>query len=62
MKREVRVYNMIIPLWLLWLFPPLFPWGLPVILLGNLAIDTAVLSLALKAMKRTDREQLMEHL
>ena len=55
MKREVRVYNMIIPLWLLWLFPPLFPWGLPVILLGNLAIDTAVLSLALKAMKRTDR-------
>ena len=62
MKREVRVYNMIIPLWLLWLFPPLFPWVLPVILLGNLAIDTAVLSLALKAMRRTDREQLMEHL
>ena len=62
MKREVRIYNMIIPLWLLWLFPPLFPWVLPIILLGNLAIDTAVLSLALKAMKRTDREQLMEHL
>ena len=35
MKREVRIYNMIIPLWLLWLFPPLFPWVLPIILLGG---------------------------
>ena len=57
-KREVRLYNMILPVWLLWIFPPMLLIILPV----NLVIDTAVLSLTLRALKRTDRERLMKRL
>ena len=38
-KREIRLYNMILPLWLLWIFPQVWLLILP----GNLLIDTAVL-------------------
>lgn len=61
-KREVRLYNMIIPVWLLWMFLPLFPWVLPVTLLGNLLIDTAVLFCALLFLKCKDKGRLLKRL
>ena len=61
-KREVRLYNMIIPVWLLWMFFPLFPWVLPVTLLGNLLIDTAVLFCALLFLKCKDKGRLLKRL
>ncbi len=43
-KREIRLYNMILPLWLLWIFPQVWLLLLP----GNLLIDTEVLFCALR--------------
>lgn len=62
MGRETRLYNAVIPLWLLWMFPTLFPWVLPVTLLGNLLIDGAVLFCALLALGRRDKGRLMRYL
>ena len=53
-KREVRLYNMIIPVWLLWIFPQVWLLILP----GNLLIDTAVLLCALLVLGRRDRGRL----
>ena len=61
-RREIRLYNMIIPVWLLWMFAPLFPWVLPVTLLGNLLIDTAVLFCALLALGRRDKRRVMKRM
>ena len=57
-KREVRLYNMIIPVWLLWIFPQVWLIILP----GNLLIDTAVLLCALMVLGRRDRGRLMKRL
>lgn len=46
MKKTVRLYNILLPIWLLWIYPPMWL----VILPGNLAIDCAVLTLALLAL------------
>lgn len=46
MKKTVRLYNILLPVWLLWIYPPMWL----VILPGNLAIDCAVLILALLAL------------
>ena len=46
MKRTVRLYNILLPIWLLWIFPQVWLIVLP----GNLAIDCAVLLLALLAL------------
>ena len=62
MGRETRLHNAVIPLWLLWMFPTLFPWVLPVTLLGNLLIDGAVLFCALLALGRRDKGRLMRYL
>ena len=62
MGRETRLYNAVIPLWLLWMFPTLFPWVLPVTLLGNLLIDGAVLFCAPLALGRRDKGRLMRYL
>lgn len=51
MKREIRLYNFILPIWLLWMFPPAWLLILP----GNLLIDGAVLFLTLTALGRADR-------
>lgn len=61
-RREIRLYNMIIPVWLLWMFAPLFPWVLPVTLLGNLLIDTAVLFCTLLALGRRDKRRVMKRM
>ena len=41
-KKPVRLYNILLPIWLLWIFPQVWL----VILPGNLLIDCAVLLLA----------------
>ena len=56
---EVRLYNAIFPVWLLWL---LFPWMWLVILPGNLLIDVLVVFIALLALKRQDKGRLMKRL
>ena len=43
MKKEVRLYNVLLPVWLLWIFPQVWL----VILPGNLLIDCLVLTGAL---------------
>lgn len=55
MKREVRLYNLILPIWALWLVP--HAWL--VILPGNLLFDGLVFFLALTVLKRTDRSPLL---
>lgn len=57
-KREIRLYNMILPLWLLWIFPQMWLLLLP----GNLLIDTEVLLCALLALRRPDKGRLMKRL
>ncbi len=57
-KREIRLYNMILPLWLLWIFPQVWLLILP----GNLLIDTSVLLCALLALGRRDKGRLMRYL
>ena len=57
-KREIRLYNMILPLWLLWIFPQVWFLLLP----GNLLIDTEVLLCALLALRRPDKGRLMKRL
>ena len=49
MKRETRLYNVIFPIWILmfWPRPPVFL----VTLFGNLAIDCAVVALALLSLR-----------
>lgn len=58
MKKEERLYNMILPVWLLWIFPVTWPF----ILGGNLLIDGLVLFGALTALKLADRSHLMKTL
>ena len=47
MKREYKLYNIILPIWMVFLFPQL--WA--VIIPGNLVIDCLVLFLTLLALK-----------
>lgn len=58
MKREIRLYNMMFPIWLLWMFPP--AWL--VILPGNLLFDGLVLFLSLTVLHRADRKSRMRSL
>ena len=47
MKKEVRLYNVLFPVWLLWLFPQIFLIVAP----ANLLVDCLVLTLALMGLK-----------
>lgn len=58
MKRKVRLYNMVFPIWLLWIFPPAWLLILP----GNLLLDGLVLFLVLTALHRADRKSRMRSL
>lgn len=51
MKKEVRLYNVLLPIWLLWIFPQVWL----VILPGNLIIDCLVLTAALFALKHRSK-------
>lgn len=54
--KNTRLYNVIFPFWLLFLFP--FTWliALP----GNLAIDCAVVLLTLLALKHNDKKSVLK--
>lgn len=51
MKKDVRLYNVIFPVWLLWLFPQVFLIVAP----ANLLVDCLVLTLALLALKHQNK-------
>ena len=55
MRREIKLYNVMFPIWLLFVIPQ--TWL--VILPGNLLIDCAVLFLTLAVLKRRDKRRLM---
>ena len=54
----VRLYNMILPVWLLWILPPVWLIILP----ANLLIDTAVLFCVLLAQGRRDKRRVMKRM
>ena len=58
MKREHRLYNIILPIWMVFLFPQL--WA--VIIPGNLIIDCLVLFLTLLALKHQDKGGVVKQL
>ena len=51
MKKQTRIYNVLFPIWIIWLFPQALVFILP----GNLAIDCAVLLVALLALKHAQK-------
>ena len=57
MKRPVRLYNVIFPIWLLFLFPVTWLIALP----GNLIIDCAVVFFTLLALKHADKKAVLHH-
>lgn len=58
MKKSVRVYNVILPIWLLVLFPQVWLIVLP----GNLMVDCGVLLAALAVMKIADKGAILKKL
>lgn len=60
MKKEIRLYNVILPIWLLlvWPVPPM----ILLTIFGNLAVDCLVLFLALCALKHADKGQVVKQL
>ena len=57
-KRPARLYNILLPIWLLWIFPQVWLIILP----GNLVIDLLVLLLALAVLKRRDKGAIVKAL
>lgn len=58
MKRDIKLYNVMFPIWLLCVFPQ--SWL--IIVPGNLIVDCLVLVLTLAALKRRDKRRLMDPL
>lgn len=58
MKKQTRLYNVLFPIWLLWLFPQV----LAIVLPGNLLIDCAALLLTLLALKHTQKGAVVKKL
>ena len=58
MKNRTRLYNVILPIWLLWLAPPVWLIILP----GNLAVDCLVLFLTLLALKHGQKGAALKEL
>ena len=58
MKKEVRLYNVILPIWLLWLFPQLFIYVAP----ANLAVDCVVLAVTLTALRHRGKGAVLKKL
>lgn len=57
MKRPVRLYNVLLPIWLLFLVPAVWLIVLP----GNLIIDCAVVFFTLLALKHTQKKVVLRH-
>ena len=53
-KSSIKIYNVIFPIWLLWLFP--LTWI--IILPGNFIIDSLILLLTLKVLKINDKKNI----
>ena len=58
MKRELRLYNVIFPIWLLFLFPTVLILVIP----ANLAVDSLVLLLTLLALKHDGKRAVLKQL
>ena len=58
MKKQIRLYNVLFPIWLLWLFPQV----LAIVLPGNLLIDCGVLLLTLLALKHAQKGAVVKKL
>lgn len=58
MKKQTRLYNILFPIWILWLFPR----ALAVVLPGNLLIDCGVLFFTLLALKHTRKGAVVKQL
>ena len=58
MKKQTRIYNVLLPIWLLFLFPQVLVFVIP----GNLVIDCAVLFFALLALKHTQKKAVVKKL
>ena len=58
MKKEVRLYNVLFPVWLLWLFPQIFLIVAP----ANLLVDCLVLTLALLGLKHKNKWAVVKEL
>ncbi len=58
MKKQVRLYNVLFPIWILWLFPQILVFVVP----GNLLIDCLVLFLTLLALKHAQKGAVMKKL
>ena len=52
MKKTVTLYNVIIPVWLLFVFPPVWP----IILAGNFGIDSLVLYIGMRRLEIEDKK------
>lgn len=58
MKKQTRIYNIILPVWILILFPQLLVFVIP----GNLIVDCAVLWFALLALKHAQKGAVVKQL
>lgn len=58
MKKQTRIYNIILPIWILLLFPQLLVFVIP----GNLLVDCAVLFFALLALKHAQKGAVVKKL
>lgn len=58
MKKQVKLYNVLFPVWLLWLFPQI----LVIVLPGNLLIDCLVLYCTLRVLKHTQKKAVVKEL
>lgn len=58
MKRSVKLYNVLLPIWILYFFPQVWLITLP----GNLLIDCLVLLLTLAALKHTGKRAVLKKL
>ncbi|MEA4971404.1 MAG: hypothetical protein VB051_12935 [Candidatus Pelethousia sp.] len=52
MKKTITLYNVIIPVWLLFIFPPVWP----VVLAGNFGVDSLVLYLGMRRLGIEDKK------
>ena len=58
MKKEVRLYNVLLPIWLLWILPQVWLLILP----GNLLIDCLVLTVTLFVLKHPGKWAVVKQL
>ena len=58
MKREIKLYNVLFPIWILYFFPQVWIVTVP----GNLLIDCGLLLLTLAVLKHTEKRAVLKAL